>query len=206
MRKTIICNIPMKEKVELSLYISNDESLIVSDRKVRYPINAFLEMNMYKDDILKIILLAKKDKYGNHYKKNIENFKKEILEINLTIGAEIIFNVIDTEFEEDIIIHEQLMGKIIDELEEDSHILVDMTYGPKDLPIIIFSALSFSEKFLNCKIDNIIYGQANFVNGQVVDTKICDMTPLYYLGMITNTIQCNESKKARKMLKTLLEL
>ena len=100
----------------------------------------------------------------------------------------------------------QLMGKIVDEIDNGSHIIVDITYGPKDLPIIIFTALGFAEKFLECEVDAIIYGQASFVDGHVVNTKICDMSPLYYLSSVTNTIKCDEPEKARKALKSLLSL
>lgn len=98
------------------------------------------------------------------------------------------------------------MGSIVDELEIGARILVDTTYGPKDLPIVIFTALNFAEKFFECQIDNIIYGKAEFVNGKAVDTKMCDMVPLYYLGSITNSIHCVEPGKAKSMLKSLLSL
>ena len=205
MKKTIICNIPMKENVDLAVYVSDDKSLPVSGKEVRYPINSFLEKTMASDDELKIILLDKKDEYG-HYQKNTDDFKQELDEVNKNIGAKLSYTVIDTDFSQSRVVHEQLMGSIVDELEIGTHILVDITYGPKDLPIIIFAALSFSEKFLECKVDNIVYGQANFVDGKVVNTKICDMIPLYCLASITNTIHCVEPEKAKKMLKSLLSI
>ena len=65
---------------------------------------------------------------------------------------------------------------------------------------------NFAEKFLGCDIDNIIYGQANFVDGKPVNTKIWDMVPLFYLNTVTNTIHCDTPEKARKTLKSLLSL
>ena len=141
-----------------------------------------------------------------HYEKNAEDFKAEFLDANKEIGAKCEFKVIDTEFSEEQAIHEQLMSKIVDEIEDDCHILADITYGPKDLPVVLFSALSFAEKFLGCDIDNIIYGQSNFVDGKPVNTKIWDMVPLFYLNTVTNTIHCDTSDKARKTLKSLLSL
>lgn len=205
MKKIIICSIPMKEKVDQVVYVSDDKSLPVADKAVRYPINAFLEKTIQSNDELKIVLLVKKDDYG-HHDKNTEYFKTELNEANEGIGAKIEYSVIDTEFSETKAVHAQLMGRIVDEFDIGSHIMVDTTYGPKDLPIVIFTALSFAEKFLDCKIDNIVYGQASFVNGQTVDTKFCDMIPLYYLGSITNTIHCVEPEKAKAMLKALLSL
>lgn len=205
MKKTIICNIPMKEKVDLAVYVSDDKSIPVSQKQVRYPINSFLEQTMTSDDELKIILLKKKDE-NSHYQKNMDDFKLELDEANKNIGAKLSYIVIDTDFSQSRMVHEQLMGSIVEELEIGTHILVDTTYGPKDLPIIIFTALSFAEKFLECKVDNILYGQASFVDGKVVSTKICDMIPLYYLASITNTIHCVDAEKAKKMLKSLLSI
>jgi len=204
MKKVVICNIPMKENVDKVLYTSDDKSLPVADWQVRYPINAFLQKTLKPDDELKVILLVKKDKYA-HYQKNTEVFLDEIKEAN-TVGAVISHIVIDTDFVQSQAVHEQLMGKIVDEIETGSHILIDTTFGPKDLPIVVFAALNFAEKFLDCTVDNIVYGQASFVNGKAVDTKICDMIPLYCLSSISNTIHCNNSENARTMLKNLLSL
>lgn len=205
MKKVIICSIPMKEKVDHVVYTSDDKSLPVAGKRVSYPICAFLEMTMTPEDDLKVIVLVKKDNYG-HYNKNTERFKKELFEANVNIGASISYTIIDTAFEEARSIHEHLMGRIVDELSIGSHIVVDITYGPKDLPIVIFAALNFAEKFLECTVDNIVYGQASFVDGKAIDTKLCDMIPLYCLGTITNTIHCTEPDKAKSMLKALLSL
>ncbi|MGE9874919.1 TM1812 family CRISPR-associated protein [Hornefia butyriciproducens] len=205
MKKTIICSIPMKENVDPVLYTSDDKFLPVADKKVRYPICAFLEKNMKPEDELKVLILVKKDRYG-HYSRNTELFKQELEEANSEIGAAVKYTVIDTDFDEARSVHERLMGRIVDGLSTGSHIFADITYGPKDLPIVIFTALNFAEKFLECTVDSIVYGQASFVDGKAVDTKICDMVPLYCLGSITNTIRCTEPEKARSMLKSLLSL
>ena len=39
----IICGIPMKDRVDPSIYVSDDKSIPASSRSVRFPINAFLE-------------------------------------------------------------------------------------------------------------------------------------------------------------------
>lgn len=205
MKKTVICNIPMKERIDKVLYTSDDASLPVAERKVRFPICAFLEMTVSSDDELHVVILVKKDNYG-HYERNVELFKQELADANADISASIDYCVIDTDFEQTKSVYEQLMGRIVYELSVGSHIIVDITYGPKDLPIVIFSALNFAEKYLDCTVENIVYGQASFVNGQAVDTKLCDMIPLYCLGSITNTIRCDEPEKAKSMLKALLAL
>ena len=91
-------------------------------------------------------------------------------------------------------------------MEEKAHVIADITYGPKDLPIVLFTAMNFAEKFLDCEIDNIVYGQATFVDGNAVNTKICDMIPLYYLNSVANTVQCSSPDKAKQLLKSLLSM
>ena len=205
MKKTVICNIPMKERVDLSVYTSDDQSLPVSGEAVRYPINSFLAETMSQDDEIKVILLVKKDQYG-HYAKNTEDFFAELTSVNEAIGATLDIRIVETEFEETKATHELLLGKIVDCLDTGANILADVTYGPKDLLVVLFTALNFAENFLECSIDNIVYGQASFVDGQAVDTKICDMVPLYCLSSITNTIHCSTPDKAKSMLKALLSL
>lgn len=205
MKKTVICNIPMKEIVDPSVYASDDLSVPVSDRAVRYPICAFLEKNISKEDDVTILLLIKMDETG-HYEKNKSLFETEIQALNPQIGASINIKVIDTDFSQNKSVHEQLLGRLVDEIEDGSHLVVDITYGPKDLPVIIFATLGFAEQHLGCEIDNIIYGQASFVDGHAVNTKICDMSPLYYLNSVAKTINCDSPDKARKTLKSLLSL
>ena len=205
MKKTIICNITMKEKTDHCVYASNDRSLPVSDRAVIYPINAFLGKNLRAEDEVTVLMLVKKDPKGN-YQKNAADFVEELLAANAEIGARIDFKTIETDFAEEQSVHEELLGRLVDEIEDCAHILADITYGPKDLPIVLFAALNFAEKFLGCEIDNLIYGKVNFVDGKPTNPTICDMSPLYYLNAVTNTIRAEEPDRARKMLKSLLSL
>ena len=205
MKKIIICNIPMREYVASVVYSSNDMALPVSDKPYRYPINSLLSQTVKAEDELKIILLIKKD--GNaFYEKNTMDYRQEIEGICSDTGAKAEIIPVDTAFTQDKENHEKLMGRLINEIDDDSHIMADITYGPKDLPIVIFSALNFAEKFLKCEIDNIVYGKAVFRNDRVAGSEICDMIPLYCLSSLTNTIRCDDPQKARQLLKSLLEL
>lgn len=205
MKKTLICNIPMKEHIDASVYTSEDQSIPVSSSAVKFPINAFLEATVDEGMTLKVILLTKASEYSASV-KNIELFKTELDSVVDGKNVNLEYVVINTDFSEMQAVHEQLMGHIIDEIEDGSHLIVDITYGPKDLPVILFSALSFAEKFLGCEIENIIYGQAEFSNGKAVNTKICDMSPLFYLSSLTETVHADSSDKARQMLKSLLSM
>lgn len=208
MKKIVICNIPMKDPkwINKLRYISNDQSLPVSEQAYMYPINSFLSQTITKDDELKVILLIKNDG-KDFYKSNMDTFMQEMDNHCKNIGLKVEYVPIDTTFDQKKSTHEELMKRLIDEIDINSHIMIDITYGPKDLPVVIFTALNFAEKFLNCEIDNIIYGQAEFdESNKVKKGEICDMTPLYYLNSVIDIIQCNEPSKAKQMLNSLLEL
>ena len=195
----------MKENVDASVYESDTSYLLISKRKMRYPINALLEGMLKEGDELKVILLLKRDEFG-YSEKNKMDFIEEFSLARKVCQGKVEIVEVNTDFLQKREIYEQLVGLLVDEIADESHVLADITYGPKDLPILIFTVLQFAEKFLKCEIDGIFYGQASFFQGHAVNTKICDMSALYYLSSISNLIQCEDSEKARKMLKLLLAL
>ncbi len=208
MRKIVFCNIPMKPAVSIKrdVYTSEDLSIPVAETPVKYPVNAFLEKTLSGEDAVKAVLLVKKDSEGN-YKQNISDCIAEMLAAAEKSGARIDYKIIESAFEETQEIHDNLLLNIVDEFEEGAHIISDITFGPKDLPIVLFTAMNFAEKFYNCEIDDIIYGQADFANdGSIKCMRICDMAPLYYLNAVTNTVNCSVPEDAKKMLKSLLSM
>lgn len=205
MKKTIICNIPMKAHLDATVYTSADQSVASSDMAVYYPINAMLKATAQKGDQYKVVLLMKHDEYS-FAQQNADLFEEELKQALKDSGATYRLAKIDTEFSEEKAVHEKLMGMIVDELDDGAHIIADITYGSKDMPIVVFSALNFASNFLDCTIDHIVYGQADFKDNKAVNTRLCDMTPLYYLGSVTNHIECDTAERARQMLKVLLSL
>ena len=83
MKKVIICNIPMKESVDQVVYTSEDRSLSVSNRLVRYPVNALLETTVTPEDEVKVILLSKNDEYS-YSQQHTDEF---ITEVNQALAA-----------------------------------------------------------------------------------------------------------------------
>lgn len=204
MKKIVICSLPFKPNIQKVIYEDTGMPIETSMQPVRFPINAVLAKNVFDGDELKMILLIKRDK-NTFYEENKELFMNEL---NETIGERevtITTEVIYTDFSEEREVHEKLLGDIIDRIDDESHIIADITYGPKDMPILIFAALSFCEKHLECKIDGIVYGLAQFGdNNVVIEGKMCDMSSLFYLNSLSETVKCSDSKKARELLKMLL--
>ena len=208
--KIVYSNLPMKKELHAFRYLSDGNSAIEYDEKVIFPVNAVLAKSMKKNEKVKVVLLSKVDKEGNSA-INAGKFQQELNKINFNIGANIEYITLATPFEETRDVQEKLLRDMIGELEEKAEIIADITYGPKSLPIIMFSVLNFAEKFFGVTIQNIVYGKVNFVdagNGRTkpVDPVLCDMTPLYYLNSLTNSIEYRSSDEAVKALDILLDL
>lgn len=205
MKKTILVSIPMTMQKNPKVHISDDPTLPVSDRPVMYVVNTFLEKTLTKSDEVKVLLLIKKSPVSEH-NKWAQIFVNELNAVNQDIGAQIQYKYIESEFEEKGFIHKALLTDIVDEIVLGSHLISDITYGPKDIPFVMFSALNFAEKFLQCEIDNILYSHVDFHNKHAVNARICDMSPLYYLNSTTNVMNCPNPNKAKEMLKMLLSM
>ena len=117
MKKIVICNVPMGNKSKL-VYPCEDYSIPTSDKSYTYPSLSFLEKTLESDDELKVILLAKKSEYSA-WENNVKIFKEEISVANIK-NIKVDFAVIDTDFSEKQSVHEELMGKIVDEIEENN--------------------------------------------------------------------------------------
>ena len=196
MKKTVIVDIPMTQTISENTYKG----------RYAFPIAAFLEGQMKPEDEIRCILLAKHSAYSRS-EERIRLFQEEMKRANESCGAAITYQIIDSEFEEEKEVHEKLMAEIVKNIDNQSHILADITFGPKDVPIIVFAVLNFAEKFLDCVVDNIIYGQGFFdKENRFVGGKICELIPLYSLSSLTNTLECPDPDKARAMLNSIVAL
>ncbi|MCM1440541.1 MAG: hypothetical protein NC131_15280 [Roseburia sp.] len=212
MKKIVFSNLPMKKELHKFKYSVDGNSTIEYDGEVIFPVNSVLAKTMKKGDKVKVVLLSKTDIEGNSA-VNAGLFQKELNEINRTIGADIEYITLATPFEETKDVHGTLLRDMIGKLEEGAEIIGDVTYGPKPLPIIMFSVMNFAERFFKAKIRNIVYGKVDFVDNnsgtgktKPINPVLYDLTPLYYLNSVTNAMQYKNSEEAVKALDMLLDL
>ena len=160
---------------------------------------------MKHDDEIKVVLIQTKggDNAGS---KNVALFMDELNSLN-TYGATISYEIIASEFVESKEKFKKLYNQLIRTFENDAELYADVTFGPKSLPLLVFAAMQFGEKFFDCSIGNVIYLKAEFRNNQFVEGSqmIYDYTPLYMLSSFTNTIECVNGDKAIAAVEALLK-
>ena len=206
MKRIIFCDIPMKKDLDAMVYAGTGNINSGYSKPVIFPINAIIAETLKKNDDIKVVLLRTIDKAGNSG-KNCGLFMQELDTINEDIGAKISYETLDLEFKETKDNHEIRLKAMLDKVEENSQIFADITFGPKPLPMILICVLSFAEKFLNCDVKSVVYGKVSF--GQ--DNKACspelfDVTSLYYLNNLTNSMVAGDGKEARKNLDEFFSL
>ncbi len=204
MKRTLIVNLPMQLKDGKMVYESESSSLAPSKMPLLFAVLSYLEPRLKKDDSLKCIFIAKKEK-TTPLDEIIKLFKDEVTEIN-HYSVPVEYVVIESEFKEKGSIHNQLFKDIINNIEDNATILADITFGPKDVPIIEFTAFSFASEYLNCDIERIIYSQGNFENGQIVSKNLCDMMDLFTLQNLTSTFRDVSPEKARDLVNRIIDL
>ncbi|MCL2191812.1 MAG: TM1812 family CRISPR-associated protein [Treponema sp.] len=204
MKKIVFCNIMMMKKFQRFCYKVTGNSTIEYDGEVAFPINGVLARMLRKDDDVKVVLLKKEDPDGNST-RNVEEFKNELDAINSSLGAKIEYKVLPMPHNEDSKEQEKLFKGMVGELVEGAEIYADITYSAKSLPILVFSVLSFAERFFSADIKSIVYGQVSFdAENKPYNPKLFDMTRLFYMNVIANTMECEDGEAAKKMLDAIL--
>ncbi|MGP1496584.1 MAG: hypothetical protein ACTTJG_07275 [Treponema sp.] len=206
MKKIIFCDIPMKKNMNAMVYAGTGNTNCNYSKPVMFAINAVLAETLKKDDEVRVVLLRTLDKASNSG-KNSGLFMQELDSINSEIGAKISYETLESEFKETKDIHETRLKEILDKIEENTEIYADITYGPKPLPMILMCVISFAEKFLNCEVKSVIYGKVDFDdNDKPCNPELYDVTSLYYLNNLTNSMVVDNGKEARQSLNEFFSL
>lgn len=203
MKKIVFVDIPMYVKSKLN-YCNTGNVKSKFDKEVQYPINAVFAEKLNENDELKLVLLksmtgdAKVDKQTEG---NIEIFKEEFNSVLNGKNISVEYLPLESDFDESKENHEIRFKKMISCLENDSELYADITFGPKLIPMMIFCVFNFAERFFNCSIKNIVYGKAmHDENNNPHDGELYDVSPMYHLNNLTNSMIASSGEEAIKNL------
>ena len=150
MKKIVFVTLMLADDMLKRHYPVDGNSFIEYPGELYYAINSVLARTMKKDDEIKVVLLETRagDKAGT---KNAQLFMDELNEINTSnsIGAKITYEIIPSDFLVSKKGLNEIYLKLIKNLEPDIEVSADITFGPKSLPLLIFTAMQFGEKFFD---------------------------------------------------------
>lgn len=205
MKKIVFVTLMMADAMHKRHFPVDGNSFIEYPGETYYAINSVLAQTMKPEDQIKFVLIQTKGG-DNAGAQNIALFKDEIENLN-TCGATLSYEVITSEFVENKDKFKSLYTKLIKTLENDAELYADITFGPKSLPLLVFSTMQFGEKFFDCSVGNVIYLKGEFKNNQFVEGSqvIYDFTPLYMLNSFTSTIESSSGEIAISAVEALFK-
>jgi len=203
--KLVFTTIPMKQDTMSLCYPVEGNKTIEYERRVIFPINGVLAQTLRKDEQVKVIRLMNVSGASG---ENARKMEAELKNINKDIEAFISFEDVVEAFVEDKKTLESRFRQLITLLEPNADIIADVTYGQKTLPMVLFSVLTFAEKFFNADIKNIVYGKVEFENGKPISgtQMLYDITPLYYLNSLVTAMEAPDGKSAVKIINRFFNL
>jgi hypothetical protein len=190
----------MKAGVDRHHYPVDGNKSIEYEGAVLFPINAVLAKTLKAGEKGTVVFLSTSGGSDNHSAENIEKFQAELDAINKEIGAILSYETIEVPFEPQKEVFEQLISSLVSKFGQKSQIIADITFGMKPLPMILFCALNFAEKFYSATVENIVYGKVEFSGGKTFNPMIYDLTPLYYLNKLIGSMECKTTTAAVEML------
>lgn len=204
MKKIVFVTVRMKDDYEKIKWPVAGNSFIEYPEPLYFGISGVLAQTVTAEDEVTVYPIITKG--GDNAGQKNANLLKQELEDKVTIAKKLEIIPINCDFSEDKLKFKELYKALIRKLESDAELSADITAGTKSLPLLIFSAMQFGEKFYDCSIGNITYQKVEFVEGKIKEhsEQLCDVTPLYLINSFTNTIECSSGKDAIAAVDALL--
>ena len=205
MKKILFVTLPLRKDLKKCVYPVNGNSFLEIKEPIYFAATCALANLLKADDEVKVILL-KTEGGDNAGDENAKLFEEELNHFN-TVGAKISYKVIPSSFDPSKTNFQFLFKTLLKELEHDTKIYAEVTYGPKPLTFLLFSIFQFAEKFFDNSIGSIVYSKVEFKNNEIKEGSqmIYDITPLYLMNSFTNLIQASSSDHAIKAIETLFK-
>lgn len=205
MKKILFVDIPMQPKSKVNYSMSGNVKNALNS-EVLYPLNSVLPQKIASGDELRIVLLETKTNEKSHDMQTKENssiFETEIRECLAGKNAKIEIVHFESEFDESKETHEVRFRKMLDMLEKDAELYADITFGPRLIPMLVLCVFNFAERFYGSRIKGIFYGKVLhdlYDNKKTTGGAVFDVTSLYYLNSMTNSMLAADGEYAKKTL------
>ena len=137
-------------------------------------------------------------------KQNYERFKESISELAKIKKFNYNLNEIEVDYDERVTNHLKIYSELISNVGDNEKIYADITFGSKAIPIVEIMALNYAYKLRkNTHIGAIVYGQYDPVTKK---SYIYDVSPLFFMDAISNTMAQMKIENPAEKIKALLEI
>lgn len=139
--------------------------------------------------------------------RNYQTIEREVVRLCEGIGASCTVSRIGVPFDETVESHLDTFKTLIGKISDGDTVLVDMTYGPKCLAIILMMAMNYGYRICkDCTIECFVYGSLDFRDGHPCGKRIYDITSLFLMDQIVNELAKSGNRNPMKAIGSILTM
>lgn len=205
--KKFITYVPMQIGSNLlkGKYISLENKKLNISEEIIFPIECIIKGYAENDDEIMLIALLEKDNID--CEDNLMLMQKRISDITVPKNIQVIIEKVYISAKETIENHLATFKNIISLFEDGDDLYSCVTFGTKPTPIIQMMALNFAHKNLkNVTIGVIAYGKVNREHGKPISYYIYDITALFFMNNIVDTLSAMNADDAFSKIEKILML
>lgn len=205
--KKFITYVPMQTGSNLlkGKYISLENDKLNMNKDVIFPIECII--NGYADNVEQIMLIALLEEGNTDCEENLKLMQKRISDITDSKNINVITKKVYISPQETTENHLITFKNIISLFEDGDTLYSCITFGTKPTPIIQMMALNFAYKNLkNVTIGVVAYGKVNREHNVPVSYYIFDITALFFMNNIVDTLSAMNADDAFSKIEKILLL
>ncbi len=139
--------------------------------------------------------------------ENYQTIEREISSLCERISASCAISKIGIPYDEMVEVQLNTFKTLIDKISDGDSVLVDMTYGPKCLAVILMMAMNYGYRVCkDCAIECFVYGSMDFREGHPSGKRIYDITSLFLMDQIVNELAKSKNKNPMKAIENILNM
>ena len=179
MKTTIIYPVRYRYNSKPAQYLEGDNNFEKYDpAPVYYAMNHVIAGLVDPDSEIDVLLVETCSE-GRNTADEVKIAREEVLDKLGGFGERLHISVIQVPFASTKAALADVYQKVRSSIPAGSKIFVDLTYGSKYIPLIMFCVLNYAEKYLDCEVQKIFYG---FFEPGDTPKYIVDFTMLYLLN------------------------
>lgn len=180
MKNTIILPLRYRWNLKKTTFRKGENDFMnYQDGEFVFAISHILSGIIAEDSETDVILIRTTSEY-RETEQFVDEAKEELNSVLSGRCKQINYKVIDAPYSSTRKELGMIYRKLCNEIAPETNIYADLTFGPKYMPLVVFCALNYAEKYSDCNIKSVLYG---LFDGQK-DNKgtIVDFTSLYLLN------------------------
>lgn len=167
--------------------------------KCMFPITAHISTVIKEGEKFEVVAVDSFDTMDSH--KNVELLKEELQE---SFNNSFEFHYVNAHFEHEQKSQIQTFMCLYETFKENDQVYFDITFGLKPTPMTVFVSCNYAQKFISgLKICDVVYAHYTFGMDENYVHPIVDVTSLFLLNNLIESISRFEEKDPMKFLKTV---